>query len=224
VAVDNPTPLCTSAELQTGAFADLTRNFEPEALGEILVEATRACETETGRRLVPFTATESHRAEGVDPDELSATGTGLQLDLQAALGTSYANALGASVGGMVRKLWLREHAAHFPEMWTYSNVHIVIRDAYGGSQNQISPMAGPYPDTGLLWFNIGTFLPIGSIVEVTYSGGYQTIPADLRRACKYMAAAILCRELDPERSGQHDPGSLEALAVSWLVPYTRNGV
>ncbi|MEK6443633.1 hypothetical protein [Pseudonocardia sp. T1-2H] len=216
--VDEPTPLTSAASFKGSAFEDLTRNFSEDAIDEILIEATRACETEVGRRLVPFTLTETHRAEGIDPDELGAIGSGLQLDLQGSLGASYAAALGSGIGALVRKVWLRQHATHFPEMWAYSDVTCTVTLSFGGAQT-VAPMAGPTNDTGLLWFNVGTFCPIGSLVQVTYSGGYQTIPADLRRAAKYMAAAIFCRELDPERSSNHDAGSLEALAVSWLEPY-----
>jgi hypothetical protein len=71
-------------------------------------------------------------------------------------------------------------------------------------------------------FNLGLFIPIGSWIKVTYSGGYTTVPADLVRACKWMAAAIICREIDPMGSSHgHSPAELESLAVGWLSAYQR---
>lgn len=219
--VDTCTPLCEVADLQNGAFADLAKAFDQQALSDIVIEATRACETEVSRRFVPFTLTESHRAEGIDPDELGGFGSGIPLDLHASLGTSYATALGSGTN-LTRRCWLNEHAPLYPEMWQYSGVTVTVTASIGGS-NVIQVLRGPVPDTGLLWFQLGTFIPIGSLIEVTYSGGYQTIPADLRRACKFMAASILCRELDPlgSRIG-HNPADLEALAVGWLSAYARS--
>lgn len=219
--VDTPTAtLATTAQLTEGAFADLTRSYSPEVLNDIMIQATRACETETGRRLVPFTITETHRAEGIDPDELQDI-SNLPLDLQGTLGRSYAYALGTST--LVRHCFLNEYAPWYPDMWTYSGVSVTIARSYGGSQNLTATnYQGPEPDTGHLWFSLGQFIPIGSLIRVTYSGGYTTVPADLVRAAIYMAAAIVARELDP-MSAQHgrSPDELEALAVSWLSPYVR---
>ena len=73
MAADTPTPLATSAQMKEGAFADLVRSFDDPALDQLMVEATRACETECSRRLAPFTMTESHRAEGIDPEGTKAS-------------------------------------------------------------------------------------------------------------------------------------------------------
>lgn len=220
MAVDTPTPLCSAGQLQSGAFADLARAYVGGSLTDILLEATRACETECGRRLVPFTLTESHRAEGIDPDEYT-DATNLPMDIIGASGSSYAQALGANT--LVRHCWLNEYAPQYPDMWTYSNVTITVTRSIGGTQTFTSAnYKGPDPDTGHVLFNLGQFIPIGSWLYVTYSGGYTTIPADLVRACKWMAAAILCREIDPMGSSHgHSPAELESLAVSWLGPYAR---
>lgn len=218
--LDQPTPLCSAGQLGEGLFADLIRAYPQSSLQNVLYEATRACETETSRRLAPFTITESHRAEGIDPDEYT-DAANLPLDIVGALGQSYAANLGATV--LVRHVWLNEYAPQFQDMWTYSNISIAISRSYGGSQNVlITQIDGPDADTGHVRFNLGLFIPIGSTIRVTYSGGYTTIPADLVRACKWMAAAIVCREIDPmgEAHG-HTPGELESLAVSWLGPYAR---
>lgn len=219
--VDNPVPLVSVSSLQEGAFADLTRSFSTQALQDICVEASRACETETGRRFMPFTITETHRAEGVDPDEYASVNGGVPMDILGTLGASYATAMG-STGEWVRHCWLHEHAPVYQEMWAYSNVSVTLFRSIGGSQ-PANILRGPTSDTGHIWFRLGTFLPIGSQIEVTYSGGYATIPADLVRAAKYMAAAICARELDPMQSQHgHSPDGLEELATSWLSVYARS--
>lgn len=220
MADDKPDPLCSPSDLTAGAFADLTRAFDPGDLEAICEEATRACESEVSRRFAPFTITESLRADAVDPDELGALSSGIPLDLNAALGASYASALGGSVGSLVRRLWLSEFAPLYTELWAYSNVSLQATLSIGGTQ-PIHVLRGPMPDSGMVWLNLGTFLPQGSLVEVTYSGGYQTYPADLRRAGKYMAASICCRELDPTMTGPHNADSLEDLACRRLQPYRR---
>lgn len=222
--VDPVVPLVSTAQMRAGAFADLVRNYSDPTLATVLSQATRACETESTRRFSPFTLTESIRASGVDPDEYGDTAD-LPLDMAGALGRSYAAALGGGNGGLIRHVWLAEYAPLFPDLWTYSNVSITLVRSYGGAQQiTAAGIVGPEPDTGHLWFNMGTYLPLGSLVRVTYSGGYTTTPADLARACMYMAAAIVARELDPmAQSHGHSPDALEALAVSWLRPYARAG-
>lgn len=218
---DTMTPLCSPAQFSEGPFGDLVRSYSAQALADLMNQATRACETECARRLVPFTGiTETHRLDGMDPDEYTDTGN-LPLDIQGSLGASYARALSAST--LVRHLWLDQYAAHFPEYWSYSDITLTVVRSYGGSEIFTSNQyVGPEVDSGHIWFNLGSFIPIGSLGRVTYSGGYATIPADLVRACQYMAASIAVSELDPmhDQSG-HDSNALEAKAVSWLSSYTR---
>ena len=71
---DSPPLLCSAAAFTEGPFGDLVENYTPIALNNLLAEATRKCESAAGRRLVPFTnVTETHRAEGMDPDEYTDT-------------------------------------------------------------------------------------------------------------------------------------------------------
>ena len=220
---DNPTPLCTPEQLKDGAFADLVHGFSASAVADMLAEATRACETEVGRRLAPFTGlVESHRMSGVDPDEYSDSAS-LPLDLAGQLGRSWASSLNSG-SDLVRHIWLHQCAPHYPEFWSYSDISISVTRSYGGAQAFVTGgFEGPDVDTGHVWFRLGTWLPIGTYATVRYSGGYTTVPSDLRRACKYMAAAIACRELAPLQANHgHDPDALEALAVSWLAPYSRS--
>jgi hypothetical protein len=217
-ATDNVT-LVTSAQFLATAYADLATNLQAGELDEVMVEATRACESIVGKRLAPFTITETHRAEGVDPDEYGDGLNSIPLDLPGTVGRSYASALGA--GSLVRHLWLDNFAVRYPEMWTpyVVNSATIVR-SYGGSQNvTVSTIIGPEPDSGHVWFQIGTFLPIGSLIRVSYSGGYTTTPGDLVRAVKAMAASIIIKELDPSIGSAHDPDLLRDEAVEFLGPY-----
>ena len=221
MVVDAPTPLASVADMQKGPFADLVRAYSPDAMADLMIEATRACETECDRRLALFTGVvETHRLEGMDPDEYT-DAANLPMDLQGTLGRSYAHALGAST--LVRHMWLNEYATLFPDMWTCSIQTLQIFRSYGGSQILSSlQYVGPELDSGHVWFNLGQFIPIGSLGRVTYSGGYSTVPADLKRGCMWMAASIAAAELDPMQATHgHDPGALEAKAVAWLSAYQR---
>jgi hypothetical protein len=222
MAADTPIPLATNVDLSSGAFADLVRSYKVQDLDTIMIEATRLCEDYCERRLAPFTnLPESHRAQGVDPDELS-SGGGMPMSLQGTLGTSYANALG-SAGNMVRHVWLNEFAPRYPDMWTYSSLAVSILLSEGGTQSvPVTQLVGAEPDSGHVWFQLGTLLPVGSLIRITYSGGYSTVPASLVRACKFMAASLIVTELDPLRRGEgHDPDALRSQAEEVLAPYAR---
>ena len=70
---DTPVPLCSAANFTESAFADLVAGYGTQALSDLMSEATRACEGATGgKRLAPFTITETTRADGTDPDEYPA--------------------------------------------------------------------------------------------------------------------------------------------------------
>ena len=217
---DTGTPLITWAQLTEGAFADLVKGYtSPSAQADVLIEATRDVEGMAGRRFTTFTLTESHRAEGIDPDEY-ADGFALPMDIRSSLGQSYAAALGAS--NLVRAVWINEYAPQYPEYWSYSNVTVDVVRSYGGTQNNIPILDGPAPDSGRIWFTLGTFVPVASQVYVTYTGEYSTVPADLSRATKLAAAAIVALELDPfgEQYGHH-PDDLRSAAELRLDAYMR---
>ncbi|MEV4438516.1 hypothetical protein AB0K09_05755 [Streptomyces sp. NPDC049577] len=221
MAADSPVPLTTAADLAAGQFADLVRDYSPAALDQLMVEATRQCEGICGRRLAPFTAVpESHRAQGIDPDEYTEA-AGLPMDIQGTLGRSYADALGP--GDQVRRVWLNEYAPRYPEMWSYSNLRVTILRSYGGSQTiAAASLIGAEADSGHIWFALGTFLPIGSLIRITYDGGYTTVPADLARACKLLAAGLVLGEIDPAGTQfGHDRGVLTAQAEAILCNYQR---
>jgi hypothetical protein len=216
---DSPAPLCTAAQFCEGPFGDLASQLNPGALSDMLIEATRQCESECGRRLAPFTAvTETHRCEGMDPDEY-ADSANLPMDLQGTLGRSYAYALGAST--LVRHVWLNEYAPRYPDLWAYGSISITIFRSYGGSTVLTDAnYTGPETDSGHIWFQLGQYIPIGSLARVTYGGGYAPYPADLVRAGKYMTAAIIARELQPVGT-PHDPDVLYNDALKMLAQWMR---
>lgn len=221
---DSTTPLCTWPQLTQGAFADLAREVtDPSVQNDLLLEATRICEGMAGdRRLAPFTGlVESHRLDGVDPDEYT-DAANLPLDLAGTLGRSYAYSIGAST--LVRHCWLNEFAPRHTELWTYSDITLTITRSYGGSQTlTVNQYTGPELDSGHVWFNLGQFIPIGSYGRITYSGGYTiAIPADLVRAGKYATAALLVREIQPTPI-QHDPEVLMKNADRIMGTYSREG-
>lgn len=217
---DSPVPLASAADFQQGPFADLVRDYDPVTLAELMVEATRECEGICGRRLAPFTQLpESHRADGIDPDEY-ADSANLPMDIQGTIGRSYAMSLGAS--SLVRHMWLNEYACRHAEYWQYSNLNITLVRSYGGTQNvSAAQLLTTEPDTGHVFFQLGLFLPVGSFLDILYDGGYQTIPADLGRACKWMAASIAVSELDPPAQN-HDPDVLRERAALILDNYLRS--
>lgn len=218
---DSPVPLCSPEQMQSGAFADLVRGYDRQGLMDLLIESTRLCEDAVGRRLAPFTITEMSRADGIDPDEYTDSAN-LPMDIRSTLGSSYAAALGAS--SLVRHAWVSEFAPRYQELWTYSNVSVTIVRSYGGTQqvSQAQILSGPEPDTGHLWFQLGIFLPVGSRVQVTYSGGFTVaIPASLVRGTKFMCASLAVRELDPA-STDHNPDQLYNDAIKCLQPWVRD--
>jgi hypothetical protein len=218
---DSPIPLCSAAQFTESAYGDLVKGFSPQALADLLSEATRECESETGRRLVPFTSVpETHRAEGMDPDEYTDSAN-IPMDIQGTLGRSYAQALGVTT--LVRHCWLNEFAVRYPELWTYSSISIQVVRSYGGNQNlSTSQWQGAENDSGHVWFQLGQFIPIGSLIRVAYSGGYTVaIPADLVRAGKFMTAYLAVRELNPAAT-DHDPDLLHTDALMALANYMRS--
>jgi hypothetical protein len=207
--------------MQSGQFADLVRDYSATNLDQIMIEATREAEGICGRRLAPFTQLpESHRATGIDPDEY-ADSANLPMDIQGTLGRSYAMALGAS--SLVRHCWLNECAPRYAELWQYSNLNISLVRSYGGTQQvSAAQLLSTDNDTGHVFFQLGLFLPIGTNIRISYDGGYQTIPADLVRVGKLLAAVNVLAEIDPAGTQfGHDPGALRAQAEKVLSNYGR---
>jgi hypothetical protein len=216
---DTPVPLCSAANFTSSAFGDLVAKYSAQALADLMSESTRACEAAAGgRRLAPFTITETTRADGVDPDEYPA-GASLPMPIQGTIGWSEALALGGG-NDLVRHCWLTQTPPRYPDLWQYSGITITVIRSYSGTQqyDQAQLLDGP-DNTGHLWFQIGSLVPIGSRVRTTYSGGYViAIPADLVRAGRLMAAWMVVSELNPA-STDHDPDRLYASACRILEAY-----
>jgi hypothetical protein len=218
VDADTPVPLCTSANFMSSAFADLAAGYTEPALDDLMSESTRACEAAAGgRRLAPFTLTETTRADGVDPDEYPA-GASMPMPIQGTIGWSESLALGGN--DLVRHCWLTQRPARYPELWAYSNVTVTVIRSYAGTETFTASQILDGPDNlGHVWFQIGSLVPIGSRVRVTYSGGYAVaIPADLVRASRLMAAWMICSELNPE-SVNRNPDWLYGSACKILEKY-----
>jgi hypothetical protein len=223
VTSDCPVPLCTAAQFSSGAFSDLAAGYTATTgapLEDLMSEATRICESECGRRLAPFTITETTRADGVDPDEYPA-GASMPMPIQGTIGWSESVALGGG-GDLVRHCWLSESPARYQDLWAYSDVSVLVIRSYSGTQqyDQAQLLDGP-DNTGHVWFQIGSLVPIGSRVRTTYSGGYSVaIPADLVRAGKFMAAWLAITELNPQ-DASHDPDRLHTSALMIPSNYER---
>ena len=216
---DSPTPLATSAQFLTSAFADLAVSLQSGELDQIMIEASRACEAAAGRRFMAFTITETSRLEGGDLEDFGSSD--FPLPMQAQMGLDYSRALG--IHQMVRHAWVREYPPTLQEMWTGAVSQVQVYWPYQSAPYTIGPSQIQYDiDTGHLRFLIGTFIPFGSTGYITYSGGYSTIPADLVRACKAMAASIIIKELDPDVGSAHDPDLLRDEAIEFLDGYMRD--
>lgn len=215
---DNVTPLASAAQLLQGRFADLVRDFDPAALDEIMIEATRLCEDHVDRRLAPFTGLiETQRADALDVED--ALDAYVPLDPTSQLGFSRAQSLGSTL--LTRHFWVREYPPRYPDFWTGSISGIELLRSFSGIQTVDVSQVQYEQDTGHVRFQLGTFVPPGTTIVATYSGGYSTIPASLVRACKLMAASLAATELDPMQPG-HDPGALRADAEDALERFVRS--
>lgn len=216
---DSPTPLASVAQFTEGPFANLVSGYSGTAQSNLMLQATRACESACDRRLAPFTnIIETQRADAMDIED--AMDAYVPLDPTSQLGFSRAQSLGSTL--LTRHFWTREHPPRYPELWTGSISAITLYRSYSGAQLINVGQIQYEPDTGHCRFALGTFVPPGTTIQVTYSGGYITVPADLVQACQYMAASMAVKQLDPVdgRSG-HDPDALRADALEMLAPYTR---
>jgi hypothetical protein len=217
---DQPTSLATATDFKEfGSFSTLVRDLEDPIITKLLDRASRSIESDCDRRLLPFTITESSRADGID----SATSdtNGRPLDEIAALGQNEARAYGVS--NLVRDIWLDQFAPLYPEMWQYSNISIELARAIGGNTTLTgSTLEGPEPDTGHLRVRLGTFMPAGTTVRVTYSGGYQTIPEDLNTATIFKAAKFAILAAEPQSRKGMTTADLDAAILDLISPFIRS--
>ena len=218
MAADTPTPLATTGQMLDGPYGDLVRDFSQTALADLMTAATREIESRTSRRLAPFTGVvETSRLEAGDLMDFG--GSSVPLPGRSQMGIDYARAIGVG-GNMARYAWVREYPPRFQEFWSGSITGVNVfwpyqQAAYVIGQQQIHYSV----DTGKLRFLLGTFLPFGAEAEITYSGGYQTVPFDLTRLCLYVAADMALSELDPAQRPDLD---LSARIDKALAPWTRS--
>ncbi|MEZ0089931.1 hypothetical protein [Streptacidiphilus sp. EB129] len=206
---DTVAPLATAAQLSEGPLADLVRDYSTTAVADLLMEATRMLEDHADRRLAPFTGVvESQRAMGLDVED--ALDAYVPLDPTSQLGFSRGASLGSTM--LVRHFWLREFPPRNPEFWSGSLTSVDLLRSFSGTQTVDTSQLQYEPDTGHVRFQLGTFVPPGTTIVATYSGGYSTVPSSLVRACKFAVASLVMSELDPA-SQSHDPDELWARAT-----------
>jgi hypothetical protein len=200
-----------------GPFGGIVAKQTSTLLIQKLGEATRLCEDICDRRLSPFSnVVETCRADMVDVED--ALDAYVPLDPTSQLGFSRAMSLGSTL--LVRHFWVREKPPRYPEMWTGSVSSIYLLRSFSGIEQVDVSQIQFEADTGHVRFQLGTFIPPGTTLQTTYSGGYSTVPASLVSACESMCAWLVIRQLDPQ-STEHDPDQLYADAVLALDGYMR---
>jgi hypothetical protein len=218
------TPLASVANFEQGPEADLFKAILSAEQTRLMTAASRAVEAYCNRRLAPFTITENHRAQDIDPDEL--TDVGFPLDQTAMLGMSRAQSLGANE--LVRHLWVNEFPPVWPDLWSGSVTAIELRRAFGGNYDfEAADLSSIQfePEDGHIRLQLGTFSPIGTTIRVTYTGGYSTTPDDLVQAVLYKACIIALTELLPiGQAARLDKAQLQADFEATLSPYVRSMV
>lgn len=219
---DTFTPLASATDFTDfgDGLAELVRDFSSPAKDKLMLRATRAVESRCDRRFAPFTITETIRAHGIDP--AAAESGGLPMDLLGALGRSRARAFGAT--NQVRDVWLREYAPLYADMWTYTVSNVTLARAWGDTQT-VNPtsLEGPEPDSGHLRFRLGTFIPVGTTIRVTYSGGYTlSVPEDLVDATIYTAAKLAIVATEPQSRSGMNLDELDGQILELLAPFIRS--
>lgn len=205
-------------------FPVVADDLEPTIIAELLVEATAQIEDLTSRRLAPFTGIiYEDGLFGLSPDEYGDASIGMPISMAGSLGTSFANALGAN--DLVRHIWLPEFAPTYSELWTYNIDQFNITLTYGNTQ----PLAalsgaynGPEVNSGHIWLRLGTFAPVGTRVQVVYSGGYTNgIPPSLSRACLFQALKFAMLEAEPQVRKAMDYDELNGQLTTLIAPWVR---
>lgn len=214
------TPLASADDFQNFASTqELIQNatrWSPSQLDKLMLRASRRLETLCDRRLVPFTITETTRAEGVALD--SSPNDDVPMDLRSALGRAQSLAFGATY--LVRDFWLSQYAPAYPDLWSYSVEQIQLVTEYGATEViPASQIEGPENDTGHLRFLLGTFCPPGTTVRFTYSGGYTTPPDDLNMACIFQAMKLILVGNEPY--GRESSANLDNEILMHISEYIR---
>ncbi|MCU1616987.1 MAG: hypothetical protein JWO98_4527 [Frankiales bacterium] len=214
------TPLASVADMREGPFNYALTGASAPYVEATMRRASRHIETRCARRLAPFTAlTQADRADGVAMDD---SAPGIPLSLTGTLALSQAAAYGTTTS-LVRDVWLAEFAPTYPELWTYSDVSVLVIPPFGGGGQMVADgIEGPETDTGHLRLPYGTYCPVGSTIRVTYSGGYtHGIPEDLAQAAMMQATKYFILGIAPERRAGMSTTDLDAAIDEAIAPYRR---
>jgi hypothetical protein len=223
-------PLATADQFKAfGSAKELIQKADrwpDSSIATLMVDATTMLQSRCQTRLSPFTSkVETHQAIGISPDEYGQQGD-IPMDLTGALGWSQAAALG--VNSMVREFWLDDAAPMYPEWWSYNLESVKILRTFGDSQLISSPAdfanwQGPDVDTGHVKMPIGTYCPIGSMIVVTYGGGYNPIPGDLKMACIFQGMKLVMLGMEPAaRKGVLSMDEIDAEIAVILGAYSKS--
>lgn len=219
------TPLASQDDLEDSPFKYALQGASQTYIAATLARASRNIEMRCGRRFAPFgPITQTELAEGVASDASPATD--LPMSMAGTLAMSRSRAYGQS-SKLVRDIWLDHCAPTHPELWTYSNVSVLIVPPFGGQGQTIGgpgsgALVGPFPDSGHLRLPFGTYCPIGSIIETTYSGGYTLgVPDDLVQATMMQAVKLFILGIAPERRANMTTADLDAEIDALIAPYAR---
>jgi hypothetical protein len=214
-------PLASEEDLKDSPFKYALQGASASFIQSTLTRASRAIEARCARRFAPFgPVTQTERAEGVTSE--NTTATDIPLSLTGTLQLSRARAYGQN-SNLVRDIWLDDYAPRHPELWTYSAVSVLIIPPFGGQGQSITQnLVGPEPDSGHLRLPFGTYCPVGSIVETTYSGGYTGgVPDDLVQATMMQAVRLFILSIAPERRASMSTADLDAEIGALIKPYAR---
>jgi hypothetical protein len=214
------TPLIAVSDLTNKPFADAVKALSGAQQTELVTNASQAVEDFCRRRLAPFTGlVEHHRAEMVDVDS-SLDYPPVLLDTSDQIGWLRAQSLNAT--SWVRAVQLDEYPPRWPDMWSGAISDItVVRDLAGSTDYPAAQLLEYEQDTGFVRFQLGAYIPPGSSIQVTYSGGYTTTPGTLKVATEFEAIEIGILSTLPELAEKYDLAWIRAKKVELLTEYVR---
>lgn len=213
------TPLATVNDLVATPLSEIVRDFPGAQDGTLMVRASRSVETYCERRLAPFTKSETKRVDDYDVEDQDADWSG-PLPSSAILGLSRARSMGGA-SALVRTINLREWPPRWEELWTGSLVSVVAYPPLAGSVTIPTSGIQFEPDIGHMRLSLGTYVPMGSTVVITYTGGYTTVPDDLIQATIFEAIEQAFVWISSERKGDVDLSELRTKKQELLAPYVR---
>ena len=160
----------------------------------------------------------------VDPVE--AWDVYVPLSPQSQMAASRAASL-AGGGDLVRHMWLAQYPPMWPDLWQGSITNITILRAIAGSQTiagtDLATQVQYEQDTGHVRFYYSAYIPVGSTLVATYSGGYNPVPDELVQATLLRAARTALVELEPQDRDRFDLETLDSEIADLLSDYVRDG-